>query len=326
MLCRGFSRHNINERAVTSAVTAFSLMLYRGGERFPVALQMSGQDKQKKNALKKNLSTAALLAAFLIGLVVLLYPAVSDYVNSLHQSKVIQVYKDQTGGMDAAQQEKALQAAREYNQTLVNHKGRFVLSQREEAAYQSQLNTTEIMGYLEIDSLKVDLPIYHGTSEPVLQAGIGHFAGSSLPVGGKGTHAVLTGHRGLPSAKLLTDLDQMGMGDIFTIHVLGQALSYQVDQVLIVKPEDMAALEIDPEQDYVSLVTCTPYGINTHRLIVRGVRVDGVAANAGAQVETEAKQLDRLVVAPAVAAPMLLALLVFLLVKYRKKGGRHEID
>nr|MCR4752721.1 class C sortase [Eubacterium sp.] len=198
--------------------------------------------------------------------------------------------------------------------------------------YRSILDVTGtgIMGYVEIPSIGVHLPIYHGMDESVLQVAIGHLEGSSFPVGGTGTHAVITGHRGLPSAKLFTDIDQLKEGDKFLLQILDRTMTYEVDQIRIVLPEELQDLEIDPEKDYCTLVTCTPYGINTHRLLVRGIRVENDEEEIN--VVADALQLEPVIVAPIVAAPILLLLFIILLAltsqkkKEKQIKNRQEID
>ena len=181
------------------------------------------------------------------------------------------------------------------------------------------------MGYIEIPKIEVSLPVYHGTDEAVLQIAVGHVEGSSLPTGGEGTHVVLSGHRGLPSARLFTDLDQLEEGDLFVMRVMDQIMTYEVDQVLIVLPEEMDALAIDPEQDYCTLVTCTPYGINSHRMLVRGHRTENEEVEQIIKVVSDAAQIDPTIVAPALALPMLLVLLIWMMVSTGRKQKRHRI-
>ena len=186
-----------------------------------------------------------------------------------------------------------------------------------------------IIGYIEIPSIGCSLPIYHGTDEAVLQIAVGHIAGTSLPVGGQGTHCALSGHRGLPSAKLFTDLDKMVDGDIFVLRVLDETLTYAVDRILIVEPYEMDALEIEAGKDYCTLVTCTPYGINTHRLLVRGHRIENIAQAKIVRVTADAVQIEPLIVAPIVAIPLLLLLLILLLLPgqpKKKHGGDPDDD
>ena len=256
----------------------------------------------------------------LVGLSLLLYPTVSDYWNSLHQSRAIAGYTERVAQMDTVDYEVMWSAAEEYNRRLLEDTGnRYRMSDEEQQAYDSLLDVMEtgIMGYVEIPKLKTSLPIYHGTDDAVLQIAVGHLAGSSLPVGGAGSHCVLTGHRGLPSAKLFTNLDEMEEGDTFSLHVLDQTLTYEVDQIRIVKPEELEDLAIEPDKDYCTLVTCTPYGINSHRLLVRGHRISN--AEQDIPVPADAVQIDRLLAAPAVAGA-LLALLV--LISFLRKAVR----
>ncbi len=216
---------------------------------------------------------------FLTGLSVLLYPKVSDYINELHASRAIASYDSTVIEMEKEDYTKELEAAKVYNEYLVNFSNLSAATEaenaREDKIYQSLLNIAGngIIGSIKIPSVKINLPIYHGTSEDVLQVASGHYLGSSLPIGGKSTHAILTGHRGLPSAKLFTDLDRLEVDDIFYIKVLGEILEYQIDQIEIVLPEEVEGLSIVPGEDYVTLVTCTPYGINSHRMLIRGTRI-----------------------------------------------------
>ncbi len=274
--------------------------------------------------MRKHLSTIILILVFLTGLSLLLYPTVSDYWNSLHQSRAIAAYAEQVAELDDNTYELLWADAQAYNATLPGKINRFVLTDEERARYESLLNVSGngILGYIEIPSIQCSLPIYHGTDEGVLQIAIGHIEGSSLPVGGEGTHCVLSGHRGLPSAKLFTDLDQLDRGDTFLMRILDETLTYEVDQILIVEPHEIDALEIEPGQDYCTLITCTPYGINTHRLLVRGHRVENQAEAKTVRVTADAMQIEPVLVAPAVAAPMLLLLLIWVLVSDHKKKKR----
>ena len=276
--------------------------------------------------MRKHLSTIILILVFLVGLSLLLYPTVSDYWNSLHQSRAIAQYSEEVANLDNEQYDKLWVQAEAYNEMLIGKAQRFVLSEEEKAKYEQllDLSGTGIMGYIEIPEIKCSLPIYHGTDEAVLQIAIGHIEGSSLPVGGPGTHAVLSGHRGLPSAKLFTDLDKLDTGDTFILRVLDETLTYEVDQILIVEPHELAALEIEPDKDYCTLVTCTPYGINTQRLLVRGHRVENQEQAQAVRVTADAMQIDPLIVAPLVAVPLLLLLLVLLLVKTGNKRKSSE--
>ena len=226
--------------------------------------------------MKKHFTNILFVLLLSSGIGLLLYPTVSDLWNSYHQSQAISTYQKQVEKLDTTETESMLAAAEAYNQAL--EKGvvpTYHLTEEDKKKYNSLLDVTStgIMGHVEIPKLGTKLPIYHGTDEAILQVAIGHIPGSSLPSGGQGTHSVISGHRGLPSAKLFTDIDQLKNGDHFKLHVLGRTVTYQVDQTLTVEPDDVSSLTIDPNQDYCTLVTCTPYGVNTHRLLVRGHRI-----------------------------------------------------
>lgn len=226
--------------------------------------------------MKKHLSTIALILVLLAGVSLLLYPTVSDYWNARHASKAVADYTQNVQALDQDAYDELLAAAEDYNRSLLTRENGFFLTEEQQAQYESLLDIsgTGIMGYIEIPSINVSLPIYHGTSDSVLQIAVGHLDWTSLPVGGESTHCVLSGHRGLPSAKLFTNLDQIVEGDTFIIRVLDEVLTYEVDRILIVEPEDVTALQIESGKDLCTLVTCTPYGINSHRLLVRGHRVE----------------------------------------------------
>lgn len=271
----------------------------------------------------KNIANILLAVVFFVGLAVLLYPTISDYVNERHQSHAIATYNEAVAQVKPEDYSAYRQAAQAYNAALTAETAnRYVLDDAQLAQYNSLLDVggTGMMGYIEIERIGVNLPIYHGVDEAVLQVGAGHIPGSSLPVGGAGTHSVLSGHRGLPSAKLLTDLDQMQEGDVFLLHVLDEVLAYEVDQIKIVLPEETDDLEIADGQDYCTLVTCTPYGVNTHRLLVRGHRVDYTEA-LRLSVEADAVQIDPILVAPVLAVPVLI---LFLLVLVFAPGGKKK--
>ncbi len=272
--------------------------------------------------LKKNLSTILLVLALIIGLCLLLYPTVSDYWNSLHQSRAIATYVESVTQIENSDYSQLLERARAYNQELSQQeKAEWLLSEEALDRYASILDVsgTGIMCSIEIPKIKVSLPIYHGVEEGVLQIAVGHIPGSSLPIGGESTHSVLSGHRGLPSARLFTDLDKLVVGDTFLLNVLDEVLTYEVDQILIVEPYDLSSLEIIPGEDLVTLVTCTPYGINTHRLLVRGHRIETAKQAKSIRVPADAVQIDPTLVAPVVAAPMLLLLLLILLLTSKKR-------
>ena len=232
-------------------------------------------NKKRKMTIKDIIRLLVLVVAF----AVLLYPTVSSYVNEKNGSKVVSNYDAESVRLSNAEKEKMLEDARAYNKEMLSNIDLIdPFSQGEkslDARYESLLNIdgSGMMGYIRIPKIKVEIPIYHGTSESVLQAGVGHFWGTSLPVGGESTHTVLTGHRGLPTKTLFTNMDKLVEGDVFYIKVLDETLAYKVDQILTVLPEETEALSIVPGQDYATLVTCTPYAINTHRLLVRGHRI-----------------------------------------------------
>lgn len=270
---------------------------------------------------KGKLSNIILILVFFVGLSLLLYPTVSDYWNSMHQSRAIASYSKDVAALNDDIYEKLLADAHSYNETLIGGSGPHELTNEERTEYEAQLNVSEsgIIGYIEISKIGCSLPIYRGTDEAVLQIAVGHIEGSSLPVGGESTHCVLSGHRGLPSARLFTDLDQLVEGDTFVLRVLDETLTYEVDQILIVLPYEVEALQIEEGKDYCTLVTCTPYGINSHRLLVRGHRVENQADTATARVTADAVQVEPAMVAPLVAVPILLLLLIGLLIKSRRK-------
>ena len=277
--------------------------------------------------MKRRLSTTLLVGMFVIGISLLLYPSLSDYWNSFHQSRAIASYAEAVADLNSKDYKAILKKAKAYNKKLSETYFHLNLSEEELEEYEKELDVTGtgIMGYVEIPKINCSLPIYHGTDEGVLQIAIGHIEGTSLPVGGKSTHCVLSGHRGLPSARLFTDIDQLVVGDTFMIRTLDETLTYEVDQILIVLPDELDSLKIEPGEDLCTLVTCTPYGINSHRLLVRGHRVKTVDSDI--RVTADAMQIESIVVAPFVAAPMLLLLLIWLLVSTRKKktrGGSNE--
>ena len=269
-----------------------------------------------------HLITILLVLIFLLGLSLLLYPAVSDYWNSKHQTRAIAVYSEEVSGLDKNQYQALWADAAAYNASLRERDNAYLLTEEQKAAYEQLLNVSGlgIMGYIEIPSIDCSLPIYHGTEESVLQIAIGHLEWSSLPVGGESTHCVLSGHRGLPSAKLFTNLDKLQEGDVFLLRVLDEVLTYEVDQILIVEPQEIAALQIAEGEDLCTLVTCTPYGINTHRLLVRGHRIENAPEARLVRVTADAVQIEPLLVAPIVALPMLLLLLILLLLPKRPKN------
>ena len=283
--------------------------------------------KENKTRQKKksgNASTIILVAIFFVGLTVLLYPTISDYWNEKRQSQAIINYDKLIVDIDPEDYSDAFAKADNYNKKIrymqfpfLNHKN--IMDEYYDTL---DINGDGMMGYITIEKIKVQLPIYHGTSDKVLNSAVGHVEGSSLPVGGKSTHSVLSAHRGLPSAKLFTNLDKMEIGDVFTIRILDRTITYQVDQILIVLPHETDELNIVAGEDYCTLVTCTPYGINTHRMLVRGTRIENIEPDRVINVITEAYQIDPLLVTPAVAAPILGLLLVWLIIKSRNSNNK----
>ena len=276
--------------------------------------------------MKKHLSAILLFLIFFIGLSLLLYPTFADWWNSFHSSRAVASYVEQVANIDDDQYEELWNAAWDYNQSLLDRPNTFILSDEQKAQYEQLLNVGNngIMGYIEIPSINVTLPIYHGTDEAVLQIAVGHLEWTSLPVGGESSHCVLSGHRGLPSARLFTDLDQLEVGDTFLMYVLNEVLTYEVDQIRIVEPVETQDLLIEEGKDLCTLVTCTPYGINSHRMLVRGRRIDNIVEEKAVRVTADAMLIEPVLVAPLVAAPMLLALLIALMLPKRKKNRRNE--
>lgn len=269
-----------------------------------------------------------LTLGFLVGISLLLYPTISDYWNNKTQSRAIVNYEAVLEYMEPEDYSAIFQQAYDYNKQLITSDVNPLLYPERFSGYYEALNPEGhgMIGYLKIDRIGVELPIYHGTSSDVLSYGVGHLEGSSLPVGGESTHSVMSAHRGLPSAKLFTDLDRVELGDTFQITVLDQVLTYQVDQIKIIEPNEIDELKIVEGKDYCTLFTCTPYGINTHRLLVRGIRIETIFEKPAIYVSNDAFRIEPLLVTPAVAAPMVLAFLIYLMVKYReppknKKGG-----
>ena len=266
--------------------------------------------------------TLLLILILLAGVSLLLYPTVSDYWNSFHQSRAIASYAEQVANIDDAQYEELWDAAQDYNQSLLHRPNDLLLSDEQQEIYKSLLDFggNGIMGYIEIPMIDVMLPIYHGTKESVLQIAVGHLDWTSLPVGGAGSHCVLSGHRGLPSARLFTDLDKLKVGDVFMLHVLNEILTYEIDQILIVEPQDTDPLLIEPGKDLCTMITCTPYGINSHRMLVRGHRIESQEEPKDIRITADAVRIEPLMVAPFVAVPILLVLLIILLLPKQKKG------
>ena len=276
--------------------------------------------------IRKNLLTFIMVIGLVVGIGLLVYPSVANYWNSFHQTHALIQYVDAVSDMSREEYKKILDDAKEYNEKLTESGILWNMTDSEKAEYEKELSidSTGIMGYISIPKVHIKLPIYHGTSESVLQVAIGHIEGSSLPVGGKGTHCIVSGHRGLPSAKLFTDVDKIKEGDTWTMTVLNETITYECDQIRIVEPEDLSELQIVPGEDLCTLVTCTPYGINTHRLLIRGHRVAN--ADGTADITADAIQIEPVYIAPVLAVPALILLfLIFIIATIRaRKGGPRE--
>lgn len=281
---------------------------------------------KKKNKTGR-LGDIVLIIIFLIGLSVLLYPSVSNYLTVKEQSAAIEVYDTSVSTVSPEEQEKLLADADAFNVKLRGTSHRIKLAGDLLVEYENLLNPSGsgMMGYVEIPKLMVDIPIYHGVEESTLQIAAGHLNGSSLPVGGESTHSVLMGHRGLPSARLFTDIDQLEEGDMFALHVFSRDMAYEVDQILIVKPDEMDALDIVAGMDFCTLLTCTPYGVNTHRLLVRGRRVP--YSNMFTNMASDAVEIDNLIVVTFLSAVLLFAILIAVLIRnaMRKRRSRRRL-
>ena len=269
--------------------------------------------------------TVILIAALVVGLGLLTYPSLSDYWNSFHQTRAVMSYAEKVASMDAEEYERILNDAREYNARLAGRGINWVMSETEREAYRNQLDISGngVMGYIRIQKIDVMLPVYHGTDENTLQVSIGHLEQSSLPIRGETVHSMMSGHRGLPSAKLFSDLDKLREGDTFTVTVLNETTTYEVDHIWIVEPADLSHLVLENGKEYCTLITCTPYGINTHRLLVRAHRIEN--ANGGAMVVADAIQIKPVFIAPFLAIPLLLLLLGYMLVSTAVKN-RKSLD
>lgn len=278
--------------------------------------------------MKKYGVKVLLIIVFLVGLSLLLYPTVSDYWNSLHQSSAIASYVEEIAEVNDDVYKEIWSSANAYNQKIAESGNIWTPDEEQMKEYEQQLSVskTGIMGYIDIPAIDCRLPIYHGTDDAVLQVAVGHIEGSSLPVGGPNTHCVLSGHRGLPSAKLFTDLDKLSEGDIFMVQVLDETLTYEIKKILIVKPYEVDALKIEEGKDLCTLVTCTPYGINSHRMLVQGSRIETEKEVQAARVTADAVQIEPLIIAPIVAAFFIVILWILLLISIRgrKRAKRDE--
>lgn len=279
--------------------------------------QPQGEPHMKKG----NFSNILLILIMIMGLSLLLYPSFSNYWNDLHQTKAIANYTSVISEMKEEDFSHLWESAADYNASLNLRSNKYVLTEDQQARYANELNAAGngVMGYIEIPDIDVFLPVYHGTSDVVLQVAIGHIDWSSLPSGGESTHCVVSGHRGLPSARLFTDLDKMQVGDVFMLNVLNEVLTYQVDQIKIVLPHETEDLLVVEGEDYCTLVTCTPYGINSHRMLVRGTRIENLEETKTIRVTADAVRIEPILVAPVVAAPILLILLIILMLPKPKK-------
>jgi len=275
--------------------------------------------------MKRDKVGILLVLMLFIGVCVLLYPALSQYWNSKTQTHAVDNYQEILDSLQKEDYTKYFEEADHYNIALRNLDVP-LLEYSQLTEYNQILNVsgTGVMGYITIEKLGVELPLYHGTSDSVLNIACGHMEGTSLPIGGESTHSVLSAHRGLPHAKLFTDLDKMEVGDVFTITILDRILTYQVDQIKVVNPNEIDEVHIIDGEDHCTLLTCTPYGINSHRLLVRGTRIENAAPIL--YVTSNAFKIDSLVATPVVAAPILLVLLIVLMVKYRDKGSKPLIS
>ena len=272
-----------------------------------------------RNWIRKNLITVILFGIIAIGSGLIAYPSVADWWNSFHQTRAVAAYAAAVSDLKKEDYDAIFQEAEEYNREISSSGIIWNMTEEQKSEYDKKLsiNDSGIMGYIDIPKIHVQLPIYHGTEDTVLQIAIGHIAGSSLPVGGESSHCIVSGHRGLPSARLFTDIDKLVVGDTWTMNILDQTLTYEVDQIRVVLPSDLSELQIEEGKDYCTLLTCTPYGINSHRLLVRGHRIANAQGNA--RVTADALQIEPVYVAPFIGAPVLIILLIILLVSTRKK-------
>lgn len=275
--------------------------------------------------IKSNMFSFVMIVAFLIGVSLLLYPTVSDYWNSFHHTKAIISYSEKISKMNKEDYSHILNDAHKYNKTYFPNNVNWNVSHEQKQVYMKQLNFNEDgnMGYIDIPKINVKLSIFHGTDEEVLQTSVGHLVETTLPVGGESTHTALSAHRGLPSAKLFSDLDQLTYGDIFTLHILNETLTYEVDQIRVVLPNNVSDIEIEKGKDFCTLITCTPYGVNSHRLLVRAKRIPNIDGDA--TVIADAIQILPVFIAPFIIFPVILLLVIYMLIvtsnKYMRRGN-----
>lgn len=276
--------------------------------------------------MKKRKTTIIMVLFFFMGLLVLLYPSLSDFYNQKHQSKTIGNYEELLSSYQEEDYQKIFDEANDYNNKLKELKNPLTTSNIIGTYNETlDINDNGMMGYLSIDKIKVELPIYHGTGEDVLNKAVGHIEGTSLPVGGIGTHSVLSAHRGLPSSKLFTDLDKLEIGDTFTITILNKLITYEIDKITTVRPNQTKELTIDKNNDYVTLLTCTPYGINTHRLLVRGKRIANLE-DKKLYITTESFKINSLIITPIVAIPIVFTILLIIIFKPIEKNNSNLMD
>lgn len=281
------------------------------------AEEPQNKKKGKKKKKKVSITNILLVLIMLTGIGILAYPSVSDWWNSMHATQAIAGYVEAVETMSKEEKEAIFAKAKEYNDSLPNGVN-FNISEEKYAEYASILDITGtgIMGYIQIQSIGVNLPVYHGVDEGILQIAVGHIPGSSFPIGGERTHAVMSGHRGLPSAKLFSDLDKLKEGDVFTVTVLDETFTYMIDQIRIVLPEETDELAIVDDKEYATLVTCTPYGVNSHRMLMRGHRIANIDGKA---TPADAVKIPTYIVIPAVGIPLLFVVLLGMLIYYRKR-------
>ncbi len=274
-------------------------------------------------------TTLILVAMAVVGTGLIAYPTVADWWNSFHQSRAVASYVEAVSSMDPEKYDAIIRSAEAYNAAMTEDGPYWTMTDEQNEAYLKELdiNDSGVMGYITIDKIHVQLPVYHGTDDAILQVAIGHLSGTSLPVGGEGSHCVVSGHRGLPSAKLFTDLDKMVNGDTFMFSILDRTYTYEVDQIRIVEPSDLSALTIEPGQDLVTLVTCTPYGINTHRLLIRGHRIANLQGDV--QVVADALQIESVYIAPFFGVPLAILLIIAMLLitswSIRRSRAVHQV-
>lgn len=276
--------------------------------------------KNKDNSMK------FLLLTLIIGLGIFFYPHVSNWWNEFHQSRAIMQYEESIAAFNAEEYANYIEKAKKYNQMIAENGIKWVMTEEEKEEYYKVLNIdgTGNMGYISIPKIKINLPLYHSVSEDVLQRSIGHIEGSSFPVGGETSHSMVSGHRGLPSAKLFSELDKLSEGDRWTVSILNETYTYEVDQIRTVEPDDLQFLQLEEGQDLMTLITCTPYGVNTHRLLIRGHRVQNEDGNA--RIIAEALQIEPIFIAPFVAVPLALFLLIIFTNSTNKKMNSNKSE